>query len=883
VPTLALALAWCLVAGEPSAFDLFRRGEKAEQLGHMSQAYLLYSEAAALEPNNQTYWLRSQAVRARAVLEQTLLPKSRTGPPLAPAPTWDAANAKDFADLKRLLPPPALKAAPSIKDFDLRGDSKLLYETVAKAFGLDCVFDGDYVPRPGLHFSLDAVDYREALHGLELATGTFIVPLSEKIFMVVQDTQQKRSQNEPYMSVAIPLPEALNQQDFTSLVQAVQQTMGIQKVSFDNSTNTIVLRDQYSKVMPAQALLQDLLLPRSQVMVEMKLIQVTENDMVTYGMNFPDIFSLTPLTNWLGNQYQLPTSITGLLRFGAGKSLIGLGIMNASLVAQMSNAHSTTFVSTELRGLNALPASIHIGDRYPIVSSQYSSPPVSTVAGAPVITVEPTGETVTIGSTATFSVSATGTAPLSYQWSQNGTVIAGATASTYTTPAATATENGYTYYVTVSNSVGSVRSTAAVLTVTAATGFPTITTQPQNQTVSIGQTATFSVVATGTAPLAYQWTENGLAIYGATSDSYTTPAVAATDNGSQFAVTVTNTVGIVTSISATLNVSSSVGAPTITTQPQSQTVTVGQTATFSVAVTGTAPFAYQWYENRKEIDGATSSTYTTPDVASTDSGSTFTVEISNSVGSVTSSPATLTVTTDTGAPAITTQPQSQTIAPGQTATFYVDATGTAPLVYQWYMNGSEISGATSSSYTTPVTTASNNGETLTVSVTNTVGSVTSNPATLTVSTISTGYSALATIPSFQYVDLGLSLKVTPYVHGDREVTLDVDAQFQLLGGTSVNGVPVITNRALKTTVRLNFGEWAVVSGLLETSDARTIAGLAGVSSIPYLGPLTSTHEHDTSTDRVLLLIRPYLLTPPASGHIPLTLRLGSETRPITPL
>src|SRR2546427_2250958 len=134
-------------------------------------------------------------------------------------------------------------------------------------------------------------------------------------------------------------------------------------------------------------------------------------------------------------------------------------------------------------------------------------------------------------------------------------------------------------------------------TANAAPVVPTITTQPGNQTVTAGQTATFTVVAAGTAPLRYQWQKNGASIAGATASSYTTPVTTTSDSGSTFAVVVSNSAGTVTSALATLTVSAAPVAPPITTQPVNQTVTAGQAAKLTGTATGTAPLSYQWEKN----------------------------------------------------------------------------------------------------------------------------------------------------------------------------------------------------------------------------------------------------------------------------------------------
>ncbi len=215
-------------------------------------------------------------------------------------------------------------------------------------------------------------------------------------------------------------------------------------------------------------------------------------------------------------------------------------------------------------------------------------------------------------------------------------VAAGSTCTIYVTftPSNSGTRTGS--LVVTDNATGS----AQTASLTGTGGGPTITTQPTSQTVNLGQTATFSVTATGAAPLSYQWVENGTAINGATLSSYTTPATRSSDNGAQFAAVVSNSVGSVTSNTATLTVNI---PPSVTTQPASLTVTAGQTATFTVAATGTAPLSYQWQTNATNIPGATSSSYTTPATSSSDNGSQFAAIVSNSAGSVTSNAATLTV------------------------------------------------------------------------------------------------------------------------------------------------------------------------------------------------------------------------------------------------
>jgi hypothetical protein len=183
-------------------------------------------------------------------------------------------------------------------------------------------------------------------------------------------------------------------------------------------------------------------------------------------------------------------------------------------------------------------------------------------------------------------------------------------------------------------------------------------------------------------------------------------------------------------------------APSINTQPTSQSAYIGATVTLSVAASGSAPLAYAWQLNGAAIPGAGSSSYTTPALTTLDNGDSFTVTVSNSAGSATSNAAKLTVTAQ--APQISVQPPNVSVQIGQTANFSVTAAGTAPLSYQWLRNNQAISAATSPTYALANAQSTDSGATFAVTVSNSAGSITSGPASLTVTQVPV---ALATQPA----------------------------------------------------------------------------------------------------------------------------------------
>ena len=257
----------------------------------------------------------------------------------------------------------------------------------------------------------------------------------------------------------------------------------------------------------------------------------------------------------------------------------------------------------------------------------------------------------------------------------------------------------------------------------AAATLPAISNLTPSHSRAIGVSDTFTVVATGSAPLGYQWYFNGAPLPNATNASFTIASVQSTNAGF-YSVSVWNTAGA-TSGSLLLDVQT---PPVITQQPQSKVAPAGGTVVFSVAVRGSTPLTYEWRRNNTPIPGATNATYKIANVQLADEG-TYTVAITNAYGFAISNPAALSLN---AAPAIVSQPQSTNVFVGGTATFTVIANGSPPLRYQWRFQNNPINGATNATLVINNAQQANAGN-YTVAISNAVGSAVSLPANLAVS------------------------------------------------------------------------------------------------------------------------------------------------------
>ena len=267
-------------------------------------------------------------------------------------------------------------------------------------------------------------------------------------------------------------------------------------------------------------------------------------------------------------------------------------------------------------------------------------------SAAPVIVQQPASINVAPNFMGTLQVVADNA--LQYTWYRNGVALSNHGNTLHLIGAAGAAGN---YHVVVTNAHGSVTSATVTVTVAAPTAAPVITTQPAGVSVLAGDAPAFTVAASGEA-LRYQWLRNGVEIAGAEGPQLFLGPVSAADDGILFSLRIHNTIGTVTSDNARLTVAPEPVAPSISQQPASVSAAVGQNATFAVVAAGTGPLSYQWLKNGVAIAGAVSATYQTPVLALADSAAQFSVRVTNSKGSVTSSAAVLTVSQASSVPGL---------------------------------------------------------------------------------------------------------------------------------------------------------------------------------------------------------------------------------------
>ncbi len=364
-----VAAAWSPAADE--AARAFAAGEKAVRAGDTLRAYILYSEAARLDPGNARYAQRQAALQGAAVLSQPAQTQKMDPAIETLEAQLKADGTVDGVELAA-APAPALSPASGRQSFDSRETPQVLWEKIAGAYGIQLTFDTAYMPAsPSVTFRITDATAVEALRALEAATDSFLVALDEHSALVARDTAQKRTELMPVMAVAAPIPERLSAQEAQEILTAVQQTLEIRRITLDSAKRVVYFRDTVPKALTARQMFVNLSRGRAQVEVDVEFLSVGRTSNLSYGLSLPNAAAIVDFGKVFQN---VPSSAitSSFFTFGGGATLLGLGIANAAAFATLSKSSTQTLLRSQIVALDGQASTLHVGDRYPVITASFS-------------------------------------------------------------------------------------------------------------------------------------------------------------------------------------------------------------------------------------------------------------------------------------------------------------------------------------------------------------------------------------------------------------------------------------------------------------------------------------------------------------------------------
>jgi len=909
-----------------------QQGEKAEAAGHWDDALTLYDAAAKEAPGDLGIMGHAAALRAKLVRTHTDAAENaaingdlrrateelRTALKIDPGNTFlaerevemRAMNEEDTlppgpVEQYKLKGPPLLAVQRGVKSFSLRGDTRSAYEQAARAFGITAAFDPDLASK-NVKLRMDGVDFETAMRIIGQQTTTFFRPLTSNMIFVAADTIEKRKQYGIEVEETFVLSAGVDSQDLTEMLRALREITSANHIELDLKSKSVTIRDSAEKVKLAGALIKQAEQARSELMLEIELLEVDKNRALDLGLVPPTTASAIPLSSSDVKSLLQATDLANLLTLvqqvfaahgispvppvipvGGGRSTFLLNLPSTS--ANFSDALSLVRNGRKvlLRVQDTKPATFFIGQRFPVTLSLLStSLGGTTVVGAIPSTVFPRTD-FTVGQVP-VAVAAhdfnndnqTDLAVVNQQdnsisillnqgngnFSQpNPAIVLG---TNETGPAAIASgvfRLTDTTHLTQPADLVIANSTSNTVTVLLGNGDGTFAEAPGSP-FAVGLRPRTVVIAdfNGDGNLDFavaDSNDNTIATFQGNGDGTFAPFPK-----SPFALPA-SIQGPVAMVSGNFQNLSTSGPDLAAVGELTNNVAIlespgqGFDGTFTLATgspfaTGNGPIAIATGDLNS--DGV-------PDLAVVNStDSTISVFLNNgdaTFAEATGSP----LTTSAGA-----NPSGVAIAD-----FTNDGIGDIAVTNQGVSTLGVYVGLGLGTYSPQLELSTPTGPQAVIAAsldatglpdaaitahsgTSNVVSVFLDPSTFS----STGSAVQVPYPGSEYIDLGLKIKATPYVHGGNEVTLQMEFEIRSLAGSALNGIPVINNQTLNQTIRLKQDETTLVGGLTDREAAKSLASLPGLGEVPGLGYAVQNRNNTSQDTEVLILITPRKLRIP---------------------
>ncbi len=843
---------------------------------------------------------------ARALLTQALaidpnyaVAQERLGE-LTPSPEEaEAAKGPRLAGLPRLILKPGTQA------FDYRGTTRGAYEEIGKQFGVKMVFDGD-LPDRSIRFQVPNLDFDTALMVLSLQSRTFTRVVDAHTMFVTEDTPQKEKDYTLEVEKELPLPASVSTDEMNEAVRMIREMTGITRTQLNTATRTLTVRSTERNVALAQTLLDQIEQPHGELMLEIEILELDRNladllgvtppaSQTIYALTLPQIEELEAAQN-IGTLVQILQTIFGsssgspasssilpsLIAFGGGKSLFFSTMPSAT--AKFSEALSAVHSAQRilLRAQDGKPASFFVGDRYPIDLGLLSSDLTSTTAAA--------AQALLSGLTLPRTDYDTGNGPVSV-------AIADFNKDGFP-DLAVANQTDGTISILLGNGDGTFQAQTAIAIPPVSTAGGTINASPSaiatgdfnddgNIDIAVTDMANSRVMillgeGTGAfqAPVAYATGINPVALVAQDFDGDGQPDLAVVDQGNgktagavsvllgdgingiqngTFGPKTDYPVGLSPSAITTAIFNTGGVTDLAVTNKGSNSVSIllgngtngtanGTFGTQTAFATGNGPAG---------VAAADFNSDGFPDLAVTNqTDGTVSILLGNGNGTFIAQTAYATGAGPVGIVAAGFTSVTPDLAVADESADNVgiligngDGTFAAPIPLPTGNSPVSVAAADlNGDGAIDLVSANNSSNTVSVTL-NTLQSAVNSSA-------QTGY------PSAEYEDLGLKIKATPRLHDNDEVTLQLQFDIKSLTGSSINGIPILSNRNIEQTIRLRENETSIVSGILQSNQLGSTSGLPWTSTAPGVGLLTGEDNINNQKTELLILVTPRALRLP---------------------
>lgn len=904
-----------------AAEDSFDKGQSFEKKGDWQGAFDAYSDATRNEPGNLEYLQRREIARSRLVQMRVdeaeryaaagkiaeARQQMRVASQLDPD---DSIIQERIKELRRMVPDVALEEPVDLASethlqatagkfpFHLRGDTRSAYQQVAQRFGLSVSFDPDLRSHP-VRLDADDLDFETVMRVLEYETGTFHTATTPKLFFVAEDTPQAHRQYEASVVRTISLPNSTTPDQMTETLRMIREMLGVPRVDLDSASRTLTVRGTPRQAELAANIVQSIEQPPGELVLEFEILELDHDAASAIGIVPPQsatIYSLSQMeiqeaqtgvnglitvlqeifgqpsslmgdsTGQIGNlltagQLGMTSLIPPLFAFGGGASTFLATISGAA--ANFSNMLTVVRTGERvlLRAQDGNPATFFVGDRIPVPLNNYSSALGTSIPGV---------------SASNFPIAdyPTGTGPTGIATGDfNGDgVLDLATANNTANTVSILLGNGDgTFAINVDYPTG--HGPVAVATGDFnGDGFTDLAVVNQtDNTVSIllgvgdGTFMPMVTYPTGTLPASIvvaDFNNDGFLDLAIANFISNTVSILLGNGDGTFKpkVDYVTAVGPISVTTADFNLD---GFPDLAIADMTANAvsvflgngdgTFGPRADY---LTGNGPTAVASADFN--VDGI-------PDLAvanGTDNTVSILLGTATSTGTGTGafSPQTafgtdvdpVAITVDDynidGLPDIITANKTANdisvllnTGGGTFSAFVPVAVGTTPegIISADFNNDGSPDAAVSNLGSNNVTVILNN--------------TTFEPGAQAASTALTAY------PGVEYEDVGVKIKATPRLHGDNEVSLQLDIEMKELEPATLNGIPIISNRSVEQTVRVKENQTSILTGILDVESTKTVNGWPYVGNIPILGKFfSSTSKTDTNTE-LLILVTPRLV------------------------